>query len=286
MRLGGRVDTSQIEDRRGSRRGVALGGGGLGIAGLILALVLGLSSGGDGGVADVLRQLEAPTTATEDSAPLSCPNDAETNTACFVTAVVNDVQSTWDDLFAQAGRTYKPTKLVLFSQATSSGCGPANAATGPFYCPADRKVFLDLGFFQELRNRFGAPGDFAQAYVIAHEFGHHVQNLLGTSDEVYRAEQRNSSRANELSVRLELQADCYAGVWAANTSAQPDPQDFREALDAASAVGDDRLQKQAGQRVNRETWTHGSSAQRMRWFERGEQSGRPADCDTFNATSL
>jgi uncharacterized protein len=284
MRLGSRVNTGQIEDRRGSRRGVAIGGGGIGIVGVVLAIVFTLAGGGNG--ADVLRQLEAPSSTTTDAQPLSCPSGAQTNTACFVTAVVNDVQSTWSDIFAKTGRRYQDTKLVLYTDATTSGCGPANAAVGPFYCPADRKVYLDLGFFQELRNRFGAPGDFAQAYVIAHEFGHHVQNLLGTSDQVYRAEQRQRGDANALSVRLELQADCLAGVWAANTSAQPDPTDFREALDAAAAVGDDRLQQQAGQRVNQDTWTHGSSAERMRWFQRGLSGGTTDDCDTFSATSL
>jgi predicted metalloprotease len=284
MRLRGKVNTGQIEDRRGSRRGVAIGGGGLGIVGVVLALVFTLAGGGNG--ADVLRQLEAPSAASTDSQPLDCPNGAQTNTACFVTAVVNDVQATWSDIFAETGRHYQDTKLVLYTDATSSGCGPANSAVGPFYCPADRKVYLDLGFFQELRNRFGAPGDFAQAYVIAHEFGHHVQNLLGTSDRVYRVEQRQGANANALSVRLELQADCYAGVWAAHTSAQPDPSDFNEALDAAAAVGDDRLQKQAGQRVNQDTWTHGSSAERMRWFQRGLSNGSMDDCDTFSATTL
>src|SRR3954451_18322269 len=284
MRLRGKVNTGQIEDRRGSRRGVAIGGGGVGIVGVVLAIVFTLAGGGNS--ADVLRQLEGPSSTSTDTESLSCPDGAQTNTACFVTAVVNDVQATWSGILAKTGRHYQKTKLVLYSDATSSGCGPANSAVGPFYCPADRLVYLDLGFFQELRDRFGAPGDFAQAYVIAHEFGHHVQNLLGTSDQVYRAEQHNSSRANPLSVRLELQADCYAGVWAAHTSAQPNPEDFHEALDAAAAVGDDRLQKEAGQRVNRETWTHGSSAQRMQWFQRGLSNGDRADCDTFSATTL
>jgi uncharacterized protein len=284
MRLGGPVNTSQIEDRRGSRRGVALGGGGLGIVGVVLAIVFTLAGGGSG--VDVLRQLEAPASTSTNAQPLTCPKGAQTNTACFVTAVVNDVQATWTDIFAKSGRHYVDTKLVLYSEATSSGCGPANSAVGPFYCPGDRLVYLDLGFFQELRDRFGAPGDFAQAYVIAHEFGHHVQNLLGTSDRVYRAVQQHRGDANALSVRLELQADCYAGVWAANTSAQPDPNDFTEALDAAAAVGDDRLQKEAGQRVNQDTWTHGSSAERMRWFQRGLSNGSMDDCDTFSATTL
>ena len=284
MRLRGRVNTSQIEDRRGSRRGAAIGGGGLGVVGIIVAIVFTLAGGGNS--ADVLRQLDAPSSTSTDAQPLTCDNGAQTNTACFVTAVVNDVQATWSDIFSKTGRRYENTKLVLYTDATSSGCGPANSAVGPFYCPADRKVYLDLGFFQELRSRFGAPGDFAQAYVIAHEFGHHVQNLLGTSDQVYRAEQRHRWDATELSVRLELQADCYAGVWAAHTSAQPNPADFNEALDAAAAVGDDRLQKQAGQRVNQDTWTHGSSAERMRWFRRGLSNGSMDDCDTFSATAL
>ena len=284
MRLRGRVNTAQIEDRRGSRgRGLAVGGGGLGIAGVVLVIILSLAGGGGGaGVADVLRQLDAPSTTTDNSQPLSCPDGADTNTACFVTGVVNDVQATWSRIFRDQGRNYRATKLVLFSQATSSGCGRADSATGPFYCPADSKVYLDLGFFQELRNRFGAPGDFAQAYVVAHEFGHHVQNLLGTSAQVDRQERRGGAAARDASIALELQADCYAGVWAHETSAELDASDFDEALDAAASVGDDRLQRQAGQRVNPDTWTHGSSEQRMTWFRRGAASGSLSDCDTFS----
>jgi predicted metalloprotease len=272
MRVRGRVNTGQIEDRRGSRTGLAVGGGGLGILGEIQAHVNTLAGGG--GSLDSLRDLQPPGSAAQDSEPLECPDGAETDTACFVGAVVNDVQATWQDIFRSEGKRYDVTKLVLFTQATTSACGQASAATGPFYCPADQKVYLDLGFFQELRDRFGAPGDFAQAYVIAHEFGHHVQNLLGTMQRAQRA-------GREGSIRLELQADCYAGIWAHETEVQPDVHDFDEALDAASAVGDDRLQRQAGQRVNRETWTHGSSAQRMQWFRTGADSGDPAVCDTF-----
>src|SRR4051794_28872280 len=288
MRLGGRVDTSQIEDRRGAGRGLAVGGGGLGVVGLIIALVFGLTGGGngsDGSAIDVLRQLQPDAGAAQgDAQPLDCSEGASQSTACFVTAVVNDVQDTWAKILADQGRDYRPSHLVLYSEATSTqGCGPANAAVGPFYCPGDQKVYLDLGFFQELRSRFGAPGDFAQAYVIAHEYGHHVQDLLGTMDKVNNARQRNPSQDNALSVRLELQADCYAGVWAAHTSAQLDASDFNEALDAAAAVGDDRLQRQAGQRVNQDTWTHGSSEQRMTWFERGAESGELTACDTFSS---
>jgi uncharacterized protein len=288
MRLGGRVDTSQIEDRRGAGRGLAVGGGGLGVVGLILALVFGLSGGGGGGNSNddlnqILRQLQPDAGAAQgDAQPLDCSKGASESTACFVTGVVNDVQKTWTRIFQQQGRTYRETKLVLYTQATPTrGCGQANSAVGPFYCPGDEKVYLDLGFFQELRDRFGAPGDFAQAYVIAHEFGHHVQNLLGTMDRVDRARQSDRSQDNPLSVRLELQADCYAGVWAHESDVQPDPQDFTEALDAAASVGDDRLQKQAGQRVNQDTWTHGSSAERMQWFQTGAKSGNLGDCNTF-----
>jgi predicted metalloprotease len=273
MRLRGGVNTSQIEDRRGAGRGMAVGGGGLGVVGLIIVVIYTLAGGGGGPSGlDALRQLEAPSSATQDAQPLDCPKGAATNTACFVTGVVNDVQKTWERIFADEGRTYRTTHLVLFTDSTSSGCGTANSATGPFYCPSDQKVYLDLGFFQELKTRFGAPGDFAQAYVIAHEFGHHVQDLLGTF--------AKASRKN--SVALELQADCYAGVWAHETSAQLNADDFTEALDAAAAVGDDRLQRQAGQRVNPETWTHGSSAQRMQWFRTGAAAGNPGDCDTFS----
>ena len=287
MRLGGSVDTSQIEDRRGGGRGLAVGGGGLGVIGLILALVFGLGGGGGGSGSNdlnqILRQLQPdPGAAQGNAQPLDCSQGASESTACFVTAVVNDVQATWTKIFQQQGRAYRDTKLVLYTQATpTQGCGEANSAVGPFYCPGDEKVYLDLGFFQELRNRFGAPGDFAQAYVIAHEFGHHVQNLLGTMSKVDRVRQRDRSQENPLSVRLELQADCYAGIWAHESSVQPNPQDFKEALNAAASVGDDRLQKQAGQRVNQDTWTHGSSAERMQWFQTGARSGNIADCNTF-----
>jgi predicted metalloprotease len=287
MRLRGGVNTSEIEDRRGAGpgRGVAIGGGGLGLVGLVIALIVGLTGGGSSSsLNDILRQLPAdPGAAQGNAQPLSCPNGASQNTACFVTGVVTDVQATWAKILPQQSNTrYRQSKLVLYTQATpTQGCGEANSAVGPFYCPGDQKVYLDLGFFQELRSRFGAPGDFAQAYVIAHEFGHHVQDLLGTMSQVDRQRQQHPSEDNALSVRLELQADCYAGVWAAHTSAQLDPHDFSEALDAAAAVGDDRLQQQAGQRVNPETWTHGSSAERMHWFQTGAQGGRISDCNTF-----
>jgi predicted metalloprotease len=212
--------------------------------------------------------------------------DPQAELVDFVGFVVDDVQDFWRDDFTQSGRTYQTTKLVLFDGQTMSGCGLASSETGPFYCPVERKVFLDLGFFRELSARFSAPGDVAQAYVIAHEFGHHVQTLLGTEERMRREQQTHPAEANELSVRLELQADCYAGVWA--HSAYQDnlleTGELEEALTAAAAIGDDRIQRSAGQRVDPETWTHGSSAQRTQWLTEGFRSGDPAACDTFSSS--
>ena len=204
-----------------------------------------------------------------------------------VDAVVDDIQTMWDeDIFRPAGRTYRDTSVVLFTDRTDSECGAASAATGPFYCPADGLVYLDLGFFRALDRSFGAPGDFAQAYVLAHEVGHHVQTLLGTNEAVQRESRENPSERNELSVRLELQADCYAGVWAASVYARGvlEPGDIDEGLTAAAAVGDDRIQEQTQGQVTPETWTHGSSEQRRRWFSRGYEERRPAACDTFSGS--
>ena len=212
--------------------------------------------------------------------------DPDARLVDFMGFVVDDVQDFWRRELASSGRTYQTTKLVIFEQATESGCGIADSATGPFYCPVERKVFLDLGFFRELAREFGAPGDFAQAYVIAHEFGHHVQTLLGTEERVRREQQRHPDEENELSVRLELQADCYAGVWAHSAQQEDllEIGDVDEALTAAASVGDDRIQRSAGQRVNEETWTHGSSAQRRQWFRAGFRSGEPGECDTFSGS--
>lgn len=211
---------------------------------------------------------------------------ADDEQAQFVSVVLADTEDTWQQLFAASGKRYQEPRLVLFTDAVRSACGFANAAVGPFYCPADNKVYLDLGFFRDLKRRFGAPGDFAEAYVIAHEVGHHVQNLLGVSAEV-RRRQRGLSKAeaNALSVRLELQADCFAGVWANQADRARsilEQGDIEEGLNAASAIGDDRLQRQAGGRVVPDSFTHGSSAQRVRWFRRGLASGDPAACDTFS----
>jgi predicted metalloprotease len=210
--------------------------------------------------------------------------------AHFVSMVLADTEDTWVELFQRAGRQYEYPKLVLYSGAIGSACGLGQAAMGPFYCPADQKVYIDLAFYAELKSRFQAPGDFAQAYVIAHEIGHHVQNLLGISDKVHRAMERaDRAQANELSVRLELQADCFAGVWAhhADRARQVLEQgDIEEGLNAASAIGDDRLQKQARGTVSPDSFTHGSSAQRVRWFKRGIESGDIKQCNTFQAQQL
>jgi hypothetical protein len=207
--------------------------------------------------------------------------------ADFVSVVLADTEDTWSALFAQAGSRYQPPKLVLFSQVVRSACGMAQSAMGPFYCPPDQAVYIDLDFYRELRDRFGAPGDFAQAYVIAHEVGHHVQTLLGTSEQVRAAQQRaGEAQANALSVRLELQADCYAGVWAhhAQRSRQVlEAGDIEEGLGAAAAIGDDRLQQQTQGRVVPESFTHGSSQQRVEWFSRGLEQGSLEGCDTFRS---
>ncbi len=212
--------------------------------------------------------------------PTGEPLPSDDTLAQFSAYVLNDVQNYWSTVFRDAGRTYHDSTLVLFTDSTSSGCGRASAATGPFYCPADQKVYLDLGFFKELQRRFGAPGDFAQAYVIAHEIGHHVQDELNISDQVHQQSQADPSQANELSVRLELQADCLAGVWAHSVYERGDldPGDVDEGLNAAAAVGDDRVAPGAG----KDSWTHGSAAQRATWFRAGFQGGDISACDTFS----
>jgi uncharacterized protein len=206
----------------------------------------------------------------------------------FVAFVLDDVQSTWRQLFAQSGQTYRNAKLVLFSDSTNTGCGFGDAATGPFYCPNDERVYIDLAFYNELAQRFGAKGDFAEAYVIAHEIGHHVQKQLGISERVEQAGKSAQLGPTGLSVRLELQADCFAGIWARSTSQRQilDPGDIDEALGAAAAVGDDHIQKQETGTVHPETWTHGSAAERSSWFKRGLDGGTLAGCDTFAPSSL
>jgi predicted metalloprotease len=279
----------QIEDRRGAAGGLGrlgAGGGGIGLLVLLAYLLLGggLPSGGGGGFGidpqlDPFPQASPP---AGDGGVLGARSDDDAKE--FVAFVVDDVQTEWRELFSRAGRTYEPTTLVLFTSAVQTGCGGASSATGPFYCPLDRKVYVDLGFFRELERRFGAPGDFAQAYVIAHEFGHHVQTLLGVNEQVRREQQSDPGSANELSVRMELQADCLAGVWAhtAYRDRLLEEGDLEEGLNAAASVGDDRIQRQTSGRVDPESWTHGSSEQRVKWFRRGFDGGDPGACDTFS----
>jgi predicted metalloprotease len=217
--------------------------------------------------------------AETGAAPPAATTPEEEKLVQFVSFVLDDAQNVWQ----QQLPSYRPATLVLFRDAVQSACGFAESATGPFYCPGDEKVYIDLGFYEELQRRFGAPGDFAQAYVLAHEIGHHVQNVVGTEAEVRRARTQRADLANELSVRLELQADCYAGIWAHSTGRREmlEQGDVEEGLGAAAAVGDDRLQRMGGGRVVPESFTHGTSAQRQEWFRRGFESGRPEDCDTF-----
>ena len=268
----------QVEDRRGASP-VALGGGAGGI-GLVVLLLFYLLGGGSGGAgAGPLDPLPGMPAAQGQTGP-----DPDAELKDFVSFVVQDVQSSWTTTFGNADKPYEPTKLVLFDGATQTGCGVGSSQTGPFYCPLDRKVYLDLGFFRDLRSRFGAPGDFAQAYVIAHEFGHHVQNVLGVSEDVRRKQQANASEANDLSIRLELQADCLAGVWAHSAYEEEllESGDLEEGLGAAAAVGDDRIQEASTGRVDRESWTHGSSEQRTKWFKKGFDGGDPSGCETFS----
>lgn len=274
--------SDNVEDRRGMRIPGGLAGGGIGVVVIALvAMFFGVDPRlilqGAGQLGGGVQQQAAP------------PNPAQDRLKDFVSVVLADTEDTWGDLFTRSGGHYDQPKLVLFTGAVQSACGTAQAAVGPFYCPGDRHVYIDLDFYRLLADRFGAPGDFAQAYVIAHEVGHHVQNLLGISDKVHAASQRSPERANQLSVRLELQADCLAGIWGhyANRS-RPVLQagDVEEALNAAAAIGDDRLQQQAQGHVSPESFTHGSSEQRVRWFKRGLESGEVGDCDTFKAGRL
>ncbi len=261
-------------------------GGGLriGVGGAILLLVLSLATGQNlfSLFSDAIDIGGGPGGGQVSVGPRQASPDEE-QLVEFVSFVLDDVQGTWEKTFPVAGRDYRKTKLVLFTDTVRSGCGFAESAMGPFYCPADEKVYVDLGFYRELRERFGAPGDFAQAYVIAHEIGHHVQNVLGLSERVREMQQRRPDAANQLSVLLELQADCFAGVWAHSTRQRDilERGDVEEGIGAAAAVGDDRIQKQAGAQVNPETWTHGSSQQRVEWFRRGMERGTVADCNTF-----
>jgi predicted metalloprotease len=286
MRIEGQRQSTNIEDRRGRRMRGPAGFGGGGILMILIILVISWLTG-----TNPLSLLQMtggiPTSApVEEQVPTGAAG--EDPQSRFIGAVLGDMEETWTEIFAKAGERYPPPVLVLFNDMVQSACGSASAATGPFYCPADRKVYLDLSFFRELDQNFGAPGDFAQAYVVAHEVGHHIQNVLGVNEQVQRLQQQGSkAEANALSVRLELQADCYAGVWGHYAAQQKmlEPGDAEEGLRAAAAIGDDRLQRQSQGRVVPESFTHGSSQQRMEWLRRGLASGRIEDCDTFGRGS-
>ncbi len=271
--------SSNIEDRRGSPMRVGAFKGGIGT--IVVVLALGYFLGVD---PSILLQLTQGLGPEETGAPYQ-PTAEEQEQADFVSVVLADTEDTWHAIFQQAGRVYEEPGLVLFSGAVRSACGMASAAVGPFYCPGDRKIYLDLAFFVDLKRRHGAPGDFAQAYVIAHEVGHHVQKLLGTSDRMQSAQQGlGKADANALSVKLELQADCFAGVWSnhADRSRQVLEQgDIEEALNAATAIGDDRLQKESQGYVVPESFTHGTSTQRVHWFRQGFEQGDTGACNTF-----
>ena len=278
MKWQGRTGSSNIEDRRGMggmRMGLPVGGG---IGGLVLLLLFSALTGTN--PIDMIGGSE-PSDQTVGTSGVS-PDDPQ---AEFVSVVLADTEETWREMFRERGATYQPPTLVLFTGATQSGCGVGQSAMGPFYCPVDQKVYLDLSFFGDLENRFGAPGDFAQAYVVAHEVGHHVQTMTGLSSKVTNARQnaRSEREANQLSVRQELQADCYAGVWGHYAARRDllEPGDAGEGLIAAAAIGDDRLQRRSQGHIVPESFTHGSSEERMRWLRRGLDSGRMEACDTF-----
>ena len=277
--MGRRSDN--VEDRRGSSVPLVAGGGIGSIILVLVALYFGIDP-------SVVLQSEPPPAATQQAPAASSRGGDEIRD--FVAVVLGDTEDTWRALFRRMNREYTDPKLVLFSGSVQSACGMAGAAVGPFYCPGDHKLYLDTTFFRDLRDRFGAPGDFAQAYVIAHEVGHHVQTLLGISDRVQNARRTSDrAKANALSVRMELQADCFAGVWAHHADKTRhilEQGDLEEALGAATAIGDDRLQKQSQGRVVPESFTHGSSAQRVRWFQRGFDSGEVRQCDTFAAERI
>jgi uncharacterized protein len=281
MRWSGGRESENIEDRRGFGLSPGLAGGGIGT---VVIVLLGLFFGVDPSVLLDSLQGDQPVAQHRTAPPADDPARR------FVSVVLAETEDTWGELFRRAGLRYEAPKLVLFSGAVQSACGLAHAATGPFYCPPDRKVYLDLSFFRELRDRLGAPGEFAEAYVIAHEVGHHVQNLLGISSRIQAMrEHADRAEANRLSVRLELQADCFAGVWAHHTDRAQhilEKGDVEQGLNAAAAVGDDRLQRQARGVVVPESFTHGSSTQRVRWFKTGLQSGSLRACDTLAADRL
>jgi uncharacterized protein len=288
MRWQGQRQSENIEDRRGLGP-VSLGGaGGLGIGGIVLVLAVSYFTGINPlALIDMMSGLQSTTQPSVESVPTGPVND---ELGQFASVVLADTEDTWKQLLPKVGRQYDNPRLVLFTGAVQSACGTTSSALGPFYCPQDRKLYLDLSFFNDMSQQLGAPGDFAQAYVIAHEVGHHVQNLLGIADKVTRLQrQGGEAEGNALSVRMELQADCLAGVWGyhANRERQLiEPGDFEEGLAAAAAIGDDRLQNMSRGHVQPESWTHGSSQQRKTWLRKGLETGNPDACDTFSPQQL
>jgi predicted metalloprotease len=296
FRPNARLDTGQVTDRRGRTMGgpggVVIGGGGLGLVALVVWLLISLLTGGGNGLGQLapldqqtVGQGGQPSQVGTPSDLSSCRTGADANARddCRVVGVVNSVQKFWDGVFQRSGRKYTYVDTVFFTDQTQTGCGVATSQVGPFYCPVDKLVYIDLGFFDDLESRFGVDvTPFVEAYVIAHEYGHHVQDLVGVLDQIRGDTQGPESK----SVRAELQADCYAGVWAAHATEtglidRLTQQDVNSGLDAAAAIGDDRIQEETQGQVNPETWTHGSSEQRRRWFSRGYETGKPADCNTF-----
>ena len=285
MRLDNQRESDNVEDRRGG--GLPIGRGGLGIGGMVLVLAGSYFLALD--PSQVINAIDqVPQVASAPTAAQKPPADDEM--ARFVSKVLSSTEDTWRDVFKQTGKAYQDPKLVLFTGRTPTACGTGQAAMGPFYCPGDQKIYIDLAFYRDLKDRFKAPGEFAQAYVVAHEVGHHVQHLLGISERVQNARRRvGEAEGNMLSVRLELQADCFAGVWGKSADTMKkmlEPGEIEQALNAAAAIGDDRLQQQGRGVVVPESFTHGSSAQRVRWFRQGFDSGNPAQCDTFKAGRL
>lgn len=299
------IDTSQVEDRRGSGGGggggigglpIPLPGGGGGKGSLVILLIVVVVSLVGGGFGFNALTGDEPGTGQGDNAAIDqkcAADDALSQLDCRNTLYVNSVQAYWRTALPEHfGQQYQPAPTVFFEQAVNTGCGAADSGVGPFYCPADRKVFIDLSFYRVLAQQLGAGGEFAQPYVVAHEYGHHVQTLLGTEAQMRRQQQRDPGNANKLSVQLELQADCYAGAWAKNATGTADTagqrifrsiteQDIREGLDTAAAIGDDTIQQKSGGRIDESSFTHGSAAQRQEWFGRGFQTGDPTSCDTF-----